>query len=419
MLPVLLLGCDATHSIPLDPEGEDSGAPDVTASVWGTGADGPLDVQGAVDLSAWASGSRQSADVVTATVASIDGATITLAAPPTGFSRDDEVLLIDLHGSDADHAAVGRYAFARLAAVTSTLTLTEPISVEFGDLADQTLIVQRVPQYTDVTVPIDGSLTMRAWDGERGGILAFRATGTLTVEGRITVAALGYEGGWTGGTLDGDGFQGESYAGEGDGGHTSGEGYNGTTGEWAANGGGGGAHITGGGGEHAGGATPAEPWIDGATPAEAGIAYGTADLSTMYFGSGGGGVWNGGGDAGPGGSGGGILFVAARTLDAPGAGAFAATGGTTLAWSQGSYTYGAGGGAGGTLWLTAETMTLGIDALDAGGGDGEWTHDRAGGDGGDGRIRCDCGTINGLDCETEGALTGLATPPLGWIAPLP
>ena len=89
-------------------------------------------------------------------------------------------------------------------------------------------------------------------------MLAFRVSGALTIAsgGVMTVDSLGYAGGATGPSYNCDSYQGESYAGEGEG---AGDGacsaYNEATGQWTNNYGGAGAHITGGGGEYAGGAT--------------------------------------------------------------------------------------------------------------------------------------------------------------------
>ena len=299
-------------------------------------------------------------------------------------------------------------------------------------LTDQAVLILRVPQFTDVTVAAGGLLTTSAWDGAVGGILAFRANGTVLVEdgGTIAVDSLGYWGGDTGPTFNCDSYQGESYAGVGEGPGNSGgcASYNEAWGYWVNNWGGGGAHITGGGGAYGPGATAGDSWTGGgATPPYAGIEYGDAELTGLYFGSGGGGVWNGqdgdpGEDPGPGGDGAGILLIGAAAMQADGAGALTAQGGSTVAWAWGNWTYGAGGGAGGAIFVVADDLTLAADAVDASGGFGQDDYTRDGGDGGVGRIRIDFGTLNGFPFaspDADAALADGALPDAGFSAAVP
>lgn len=386
----------------------------------GTGADGALSVTGTTTIGdAWP-------------VSALAGADITVTDLTT-LAVGDEVLIVNMHGSDAAHSSVGAYEFGWVAAVSgTTITLESAPVTTFGetdnaDLTDQTIQLIRVPQYTDVDVAAGGVLTAPAWNGETGGILAFRASGTVSVAdgGAVTADELGYAGGNTGAAYNADGYQGESYAGSGDGGLNSSTGFYGNwaAGYYLANYGGGGAMITGGGGNYGGGATSGAAWDDGTyggyPEAEAGSAYGSAALSTMFAGSGGAGVWHGGSSPGAGGDGAGIVYIGASAIDVAGAGGVSAVGGTTVHWSTGAWTYGAGGGAGGTVWLVADTLTLVTDAVDAGGGFGEATHIRIGGDGGAGRIRLDYNAVNGLSYGAGGDATAAAdacVPDAGWRA---
>ncbi len=378
----------------------------VDEAYWvGSGADGSLSLSTSFSPSSEASGSRTEADAVSYEVAAISGTDVTVNSTPDGIVAGDEVLLLNLHGSDSAYSSVGTYEFLEVASVSSNvLTMSSAVSETYGessntDLSDQTLLIQRVPQYVDVSVSSGGELTADAWDGSRGGVLAFRATGTVTVAsgGVITVDELGYEAGATGTTYNCDSYQGESYAGEGDG---DGDGvctaYNESYGHWVNNYGGGGAHITGAGGNYGGGATDGDSWTGGsATAPYAGDSYGDADLSTLFFGSGGGGVWRGNSNPGPGGDGAGILYIGAFEIDLQDSSTVTAIGGTTHYWATGTWTYGAGGGAGGSIVLIADTLTLATDAVDAQGGYGESTHIRLGGDGGVGRVRFDYNELNG------------------------
>jgi hypothetical protein len=238
--------------------------------------------------------------------------------------------------------------------------------------------------------------------------------------GAIAVDALGYAGGPTGTDWDMDAFQGESYAGIGICGDYGYEGYNDDNGAAYANFGGGGVCVTGAGGEYAGGATDADSWTGGSAPTpEAGHTYGDATLAGLFLGSGGGGVWKGSSSPGPGGSGGGILYIGASVVAADGASAITSTGETTTHWATGTWTYGAGGGSGGSVWIVTDTLTLAAGAIDAQGGLGETSHIRLGGDGGVGRVRVDCNAVNGVACATSGSATELASgsePDVGYEA---
>ncbi|HND34542.1 MAG TPA: hypothetical protein PLA94_31280, partial [Myxococcota bacterium] len=102
-------------------------------------------------------------------------------------------------------------------------------------------------------------------------------------------------------------------------------------------------------------------------------------------------------------------LAAFPSVQATGADAFSAVGGTTYAWATGTWTYGAGGGAGGSIWLITSAATLGSNSLNASGGYGEATHIRHGGNGGVGRIRVDFETVNGSAYGSAAATTALAT----------
>lgn len=57
--------------------------------------------------------------------------------------------------------------------------------------------VVRVPQFTTLTVSSTGTVTALPWDGQRGGIVALHVRDTLTLQGTIDVAGLGFRGGAT------------------------------------------------------------------------------------------------------------------------------------------------------------------------------------------------------------------------------
>jgi len=384
---------------------------EIDEGLWiGTGADGALTVSGTVDLAQDASGTRTEPDAVFYAVSSISGATLGLAEDATGLSAGDEVLLIDLQGSDDWPDRAGTWELASIAEVSgATVSLALDVAGTYGptdntDLTDQIIVLQRVPHYTDVTVSAGGTLTTTAWEDGGTGVLAFRATGQVTVEDTalITVAGRGFAGGATGSCNNCDSFQGESYAGVGVG-DEYGSPYNEAIEGYLANQGGGGANVTGAGGSYGAAGEAAEAWYPGVyTSPSAGETYGDEDLVSLFLGSGGGGVWNGGTDAtgedpGPGGAGGGVLYIGADTISTAGSDAIDASGGGTTHWAYGTWTYGAGGGSGGSLWLIADVLELATDSVSAAGGAGMKTDvERLGGDGGSGRIRVDVNDIGGF-----------------------
>ncbi len=60
--------------------------------------------------------------------------------------------------------------------------------------------VVRVPQYTSLTVNAGASISTTAWNGSLGGVVALLVQNSLTVNGSITVDALGFRGGVVDGT---------------------------------------------------------------------------------------------------------------------------------------------------------------------------------------------------------------------------
>lgn len=376
----------------------------------GTGED--LEVLGVGTLSANQRCDRVTPEAPVFAVAAVTGTRVTLEAAPEGLAEGDEALLMVVQAAAAED--VGVSLLAEVVAVDGDEVQLAEAAPSLSGEARWTL--QRVPTFRHVHVGPDGMLTTAAWDGSVGGVLAFRATGTVRIEagGRITMSGRGYRGGPTGPSSNTDGYQGESLRGTGSGGGTPHQAYNASGGWYAANLGGGGAMVSGGGGEHAGGATAGTSWNGEAPPPAAGEVQGAAELSQPLMGSGGGGVAQIYDTYGPGGAGGGIVLIWAGRLEAEGEGALASEGQDATAWTRGTWTYGAGGGAGGSMHLVAEALELTEGALQASGGSGYTAVDRPGGQGGAGRIRVDCETLAGISCAAAD-WTGLADPAVGFV----
>jgi hypothetical protein len=343
-----------------------------------------------------------------------------------GIAVGDEVLLINLQGTSADNTDVGNYEFKEVQSISaSTITFTSAITKSYDGTtaSNQKVVVQRVPNYVDVTVSSGGTLTASAYDvlvttptagaGYRTGIVAFRATGTVTVSsgGSISTSSLGYAGAAAnaGATAN----QGASYSGAG-------------TASTAANGGGGGGGLretavsqwnaTGGagGGYGAAGTAGGSGTLSGGPQAggTAGAAYGTAALTKIYYGSGGGGGGGAntdGAGATAGGRGGGILFISSNTITVSGTMPSNGANGGAGGWGGG------GGGAGGSIYLAADTVTIGSSLVTAtaGSGGAQGQFGLGGGAGAVGRINIISPNFTGTTSPTANTDTLLNATPNG------
>ncbi|MFO0656474.1 MAG: hypothetical protein U0787_15520 [Polyangia bacterium] len=55
--------------------------------------------------------------------------------------------------------------------------------------------VVRVPQVGNLTIPSGTSIVAQPWDGQKGGIVALRASGNITIDGAVDVSGQGFRGG--------------------------------------------------------------------------------------------------------------------------------------------------------------------------------------------------------------------------------
>lgn len=128
-----------------------------------------------------------------------------------GLSQDDLVMIIQMQGADMrstddeQYGAVqniqgsGHYELLRVRSVDTTGSRVL-LDARCGGLrnaysvAGKTQVV-RVPQYGNVSVPVNTSIIGRAWDGQTGGIVAIRASGAFSVEGAIDASGQGFRGG--------------------------------------------------------------------------------------------------------------------------------------------------------------------------------------------------------------------------------
>ena len=161
---------------PIDSPADATVGPPVTV---GDGADNALVVETVV----YTDGTRTAL-----AMAVLSGSTMLHVADATGFANGDEILIMQMTGTNA-----GQHETVDVMSTLSTQLLTTPLRYSYEGKVQ----VVKVPNYTTVTVKNGGVLTARPWDGDTGGIVFFRAKDSLSVEqgGAITANELGFAGG--------------------------------------------------------------------------------------------------------------------------------------------------------------------------------------------------------------------------------
>ncbi|GMV39898.1 MAG: hypothetical protein AMXMBFR64_16140 [Myxococcales bacterium] len=383
-------------------------------TAFGTGADGPLSVTGTVTVDS----------VRTPVVGDVPaGSTTVPVVNAAGFQAGDEVILWDAQGP----LSPGRWTSRRLSGVAGgALLLDAPLADALPGATDQ-VVAQRVPQYTNVTVNAGGILTASPWDGQTGGLVAFRATGTVTIlaGGKIDASGLGFRGSPASGTWQCRRNQ-------------SGGGGEGLLGHLAAdqpnahvNGGGGALRVTctdaagGGGGGNAAPGTPGEDWTC-SLGGKGGAAVDDHGFTRLLLGGGGGegGADNDGGAPGIGGRGGGAVVLSTASILIDGELTSRGKAGGNACQScagcsgSGCGMGGGGGGAGGSVLVRAGAFDLNVGLVDVAGGSGGLHVGSCGGNGGAGgagRVRIEADTVAG---PVPGAVTG-ALSAFDWAAATP
>ncbi len=391
----------------------------------GSGRDGPFLANDAGVL-------VNSYAIVVAPVAA--GAT-SVAVPSTqGFHAGDLVMLLELgtaatpdsgDGTPVDLAAlgdVGQFELTRIQSIIgTTIVFVAPLGISLALPAE----VIRVPEFIDVTVPAGASVVAAPWDGANGGVLAFVATGNVTVNGTLGANAAGYRGGPKVLAAATSGCSGFDLAPTG--GAPKGEGVvaarfgpTGTGRGNVANAGGGGVCDASGGGGGANGGLGGKGGLSGDGARDVG-GFGGAPLvgsakDFLTFGGGGGaGHWSYSGNPPSepqGGRGGGIVWFHAASL--AGTGRIEALGQTAFGNNAGGA---GGGGAGGTL-VVRVVGTAECGALDARGADGapmlnQYNAIGPGGGGGGGRIFLQGASTSGCPTDVRSGIAGTAAYNLG------
>jgi hypothetical protein len=261
--------------------------------------------------------------------------------------------------------------------------------------SNQRVIVQRIPQYNNLTVDNGYTLTgPDAWDNF-GGVFFIRVAGTATINGSISMTGRGYTGGY-------NNYSGQWY-------YRTGASYTGgprsaakSSSSWftASNAGGGarGGHngsfwACGAGGGYG---TAGEDGQDGSYvyQTQGGATYGDAQLTKLFNGSGGGTGEEPGEESGDTlADGGGIIAIFANTLDVYGS---VVCNGQKSVPQPSLQNWPGGAGAGGSILIHAGTIYTRSSTFTATGAAADETPQPgsySGGDGGDGRIAIHYATL--------------------------
>jgi len=347
-----------------------------------------------------------------------EGDSVILVNNSFGFQTGDEILIIQMqHTTNA-----GNYEFRFVESVDgNTLYLDSSLSRtyysgSFNQTAASATQVVRVPHFDDVSIADGGWVTADPWNGMTGGIVVFRAGGSVNFNssGYISVSERGFRGGAVGPGNNDPGTEGEGIIGRNSSIGPTGctecvvyptSGNNGGAGgpgvSHCGGGGGGGGHATVGGF----GQTNANSYND---TAYGGYSVGDALLTQIFFGGGGGG---GGDDDGnntnaSGGNGGGIVLIFADSV----VNARISADGESKPDINDCGSAEGSGGAGGTILVKATAInSAAVSAVGGTGANSLGSDDGHGGDGSDGRIRF----------EYESSPTGVSpspTPTQGQLA---
>ena len=364
----------------------------------GTGADGDVSFTQSVNMNAHdrISGRScpQGGDGVGYSVMALTSTTATLGTSPAAgcLRAGDEVLLIDLQ-AERNYGAhkVGIFETLRVASIAGTVvTFTVAKKGTYGPSPGKTrdkerIWLQRIPNYRNANIQKGAYLRARPWNGIGGGVLFFRASGTVNVFGTITMSARGYHGGPSPTAPKQTGIQAESTGRVG--------------GQWTSangSGGGGGAGdlrgiaygAGGGGGGHSVAGKTAVMRGTMLGGGQGGLVLQNPNMTRLFLGHGGG---SGGNDddltssppGGYGGNGGGIVVVVGNKVAVSTSGKITSAGqngqgdpvgvycpsspSTTSCWD---WSGPGGGGAGGSIIIAGGTLVLRTNRVAAAGGVG-------------------------------------------------
>lgn len=304
------------------------------------------------------------------------GTSLTLGAAST-FANGDLVIIHQTQGSGVDNWELNKISSG---AGTTSLTMTYNLMNTYSAGAQ----IIRIKPYTNVTINSGVTLLSQGWGGNTGGIVAYLAKNSITVNGHINnnggsgiQANPDNTGGATGGGFRGANGRTQVAANQGEG--TAATGSASTSANGNGGGGGGGSSTQSSGGSGSNGSAGSSG--GGTSPGSAGSTVGSSDLTTIALGGGGGGAQDNVNFGSGGGSGGGIIILIAPTITFTDT--TSANGGAGL--NTGAVGINSGAGSGGSILLKCQDAILGTNLVTASGGG----ISGGSGAGGDGRIHID------------------------------
>jgi hypothetical protein len=299
----------------------------------------------------------------------------------SGFTVGDEILMINSQGNTSAYGSVGTWEILTIKTISgNTIYFTAPVEKSYG--SGQKIQMLRIPQFTDFT--ISATVSLPAWNGSIYGIMAFRANNTLTFgdAGQIYATAKGYRG-WI--ASDGNAYYGEGVGGIG---QTAGSFNGGAAGSGGSYGANGGAHYENG-----------NPTCNNPTgPSAETPSVGDIELLKIIMGGAGGSTVDNDAnyDTTGGGYGGGVVMFGAKNASNVSIVSNGTKGGNANPSTKCDCDTAAGGGAGGAIYMSCETIGIrSVTAIGGNGGTGGCNSYFNGGNGGVGRIRIDSSNITG------------------------
>lgn len=191
----------------------------------GNGFDGTCTISSTVNLNTSSCSGKivpDSPNTTSTSLTAVKSTSINVTSVPSGLAAGDEILVINLKGTPTNNVNVGTYETKFISSINSTvINVTTPFVNQFEGQS-QKVMVQRVPNYTSVTINSGGTMTANAWTGSQSGVLFFRASNGVIINsgGNIDMSSKGYLGQGTAygppyTVVDGPGLGGETYNGWG------------------------------------------------------------------------------------------------------------------------------------------------------------------------------------------------------------
>jgi hypothetical protein len=300
------------------------------------------------------------------TLTGTSGGTSATAGSGTGFANGDIVFIHQTQGTGA-----GNWELNKISSVGggTNWTMAKNLMNTYAAGAQ----VVKLVEHLNYTINSSKTVTVRAWDGSKGGILVRLAKIAITHNGNINAVAMGFRGGASA-TNNGSSYQGESSVGAGG----QSESANGASG----GGGAGDDHLGGGGGHVSAGGTGS-----GRPSASGGASIGQADLVVMHLGHAGGGASehnSNGVPAAP--NGGGLVFFIAPSIS--GNGTITVNGTASTAGGDADQVV-PGSSAAGSILFKGVNINLSSMTVTAVGGSATVAGSRTGATGSNGRIHAD------------------------------